>query len=104
MARHHCETFLEQRVPHKTPKSACRCCPFHDDLPWLRIRENPSEWEEAVDVDVALRSDAVTKNRKPKNNSPMFLHRSLQPLTQITFDGSRKPIQNWLGFSRECLG
>jgi hypothetical protein len=105
MARHHCEEFLAGRVPHKTPKSACRFCPFHDDPTWARIKQDPTEWNAAVGVDAALRSDAVTKNRCRKNNSPMFLHRSLQPLTQIEFAASpAKEKQSWLGFSRECLG
>jgi hypothetical protein len=105
MARHHCEEFLAKRVPHKTPKSACRFCPFHDDPTWARIKQDPAEWNEAVAVDVALRSDAVTKNRRRKNNAPMFLHRSLQPLTQIEFAASsQREKQSWLGFSRECLG
>jgi hypothetical protein len=104
MARHQCEKFLESRVPHRTPKSACRYCPFHDDATWLQIKSDPAEWAQAVEVDESLRSSAVTSNRRRQNTQPMFLHRSLKPLVEISFDAVAKQQQSWLGFAKECLG
>jgi hypothetical protein len=105
MARQHClERLFEFGVPHPVPKSACKYCPFHDDLEWSHIQKIPDEWADAVAVDEALRSSAVTKNRKRKNTQPMYLHRSLQPLVQIKFDATPKPKQSWIGFARECMG
>lgn len=107
MARQHCLTFLDGACPHPVPKSACKFCPFHDDREWHRQQqEAPDEFAESVAIDEQLRSLAVTANRKRKNNTAMYLHRSLKPLVQIDF-GATSPEpkqQSWLGFSRECLG
>lgn len=106
MARQHCIERLEEfGVPHKVPKSACVYCPFHDDPEWARQkREDPVSFAESVAVDEALRSTAVTTNRKRKNTQPMYLHRSMQPLVQIQFDDAPRAKQSWIGFSRECMG
>jgi hypothetical protein len=64
----------------------------------------------AVQIDEALRTSGNVANRGM--NAPMFLHGSLQPLVQITFNAKadRKAGQASMGFwrddrfSRECLG
>lgn len=107
MSRSACLAWLVEygNVPHPVPRSACVYCPFHDDAEWKRIASKPEQWAAAVRVDEALRSDAVTSNRNRKNTQLMYLHRSLKPLVQISFDNSDvKPKQSWLGFSTECLG
>jgi hypothetical protein len=106
MARQHCLERLEEWCPHPVPKSACKYCPFHDDVEWARQkREDPAAFAESCAIDGALRSAAVTTNRKRKNTQPMYLHRSLQPLVQIDFSAVVEPKrQSWLGFSRECMG
>lgn len=105
MARQHCQEWLRPRVPHEVPRSACRYCPFHDDAEWARLKQQPEEWQQVIAVDEALRSSQVTGNRKRKNTQPMYLHRSLQPLVQIDFGSvAEKPVQSWIGFSRECMG
>lgn len=106
MARQHCLERLELWCPHRVPKSACKYCPFHDDAEWARQKsEDPQAFRESVEIDEALRSHAVTHNRKRKNTATMYLHRSLQPLVQIDFGTSPNPRkQSWLGFSRECMG
>jgi len=95
---------LVSRVPHKVPKSACRYCPFHDDLAWAKLKERPEEWAEIIKVDSALRSEAVLGNRKRKNNQPMFLHRQLIPIDEVVFNTVAGATQGWIGFARECLG
>jgi hypothetical protein len=105
MARAHCQGWLKERVPHEVPRSACRYCPFHGDSEWARLKQQPKEWEQVIAIDNALRSEAVTSNRKRQNTQPMYLHRSLQPLVQIDFSSTtEKPVQSWIGFSRECMG
>ena len=104
MARQHCEEFLSLRVPHKVPKSACRFCPFRDDAEWLRMKSQPEEWSQIVQLDTALRSKAVTDNRNRENTELMYLHRDLVPIEEVKFNPSVKSTQSWLGFSKECLG
>jgi hypothetical protein len=108
LTRENCLTLLRSKfaVPHEVPRSACVYCPFHNDAEWLRIKADPAEWAEAVKVDEALRSVAVTANRKRKNTQPMFLHRSLQPLVQIEFNPNPSPRDKQLNinFARECMG
>jgi hypothetical protein len=104
MAREHCVEWLEPRVPHKCPRSACVFCPFHDDLEWLRIKSNPRDWALAVEVDESLRIPGNVVNRNMEQK--LYLHRSCQPLVQIEFDPTpnAKKAQKFLNFSNECLG
>ena len=74
----------------------------HDDAEWLRIKSVPEDWARAVAVDEALRASGSVANRDMQQT--MYVHRSCQPLTQVTFRprSSSKDLQ--LGFGVECDG
>lgn len=104
MTRTDCLNWLADKVPHQVPRSACVYCPFHNDAEWLRIKSNPEDWKLAVQVDESLRVPGNVVNRKM--NQKLYLHRSCEPLTQITFNPkpTQREIQTNLNFAQECLG
>lgn len=98
MTRADCHRWMEGRVPHKVPRSACVFCPYHDDQEWQRIKtHDPIAWDRAVQIDRGLRSGNV-KNRKV--TQPMYLHRSLVPLELVEFK-KESPLPL---FTEECEG
>jgi hypothetical protein len=93
-----CSRYLESRVPHEVPKSACVFCPFHTDAEWLKVRQNPEDWALAVQVDVGLRKAGVIVNRNM--NAAMYAHRSCVPLDEVQFKNERQ----FNLFTLECEG
>jgi hypothetical protein len=92
-------------VPHEVPRSACVFCPYHSDHEWKRIKaEDPEGWARAVQIDEGLRKPGVVVNRKL--DAKMYLHRSLMPLSEITWpaDTSPRDRQLSINFSAECMG
>lgn len=104
MTRADCLIWLADKVPHQVPKSACVFCPYHSDAEWLQIKKNPSDWARAAEIDEALRTDGVFLQRQL--DQKLYLHRSCQPLTQITFNPkpSAREQQINLNFVAECGG
>jgi hypothetical protein len=99
-----CLQYLDTRVPHKVPRSACVYCPFHDDNEWLAIQAVPEDWALAVEVDEGLRTSGAVANRKM--DCAMYVHRSCKPLVQIEFKPKDDPRARQLpmNFNRECMG
>lgn len=98
MTRADCHRWMEGRVPHVVPRSACVFCPYHDDQEWQRIKDtDPISWDRAVQIDRGLRSGNVTQRRITQ---PMYLHRSLVPLELVAF----KPGKSLPLFTEECEG
>ena len=102
--RANCLEFLKGRVPHKTPRSACVFCPFHDDIEWAAVKEVPEDWDLAVRVDEALRKPGNIVNRNM--DQAMYLHRSCKPLQLVQLDPSADPraAQMPMNFTAECMG
>lgn len=100
MTRANCHEYLDSRVPHETPRSACVFCPFKTDEEWSKTKGG--DWDRAVQVDVGLRTTGAVANRDTRQT--MYLHRSCQPLTQIEFHPRRNPKDLQLGFGYECEG
>jgi hypothetical protein len=105
MTRTNCLTFLADKVPHETPRSACVFCPFHSDHEWDRQkREDSDAWASSVALDRALRIPGNVVNRKL--DQQLFLHRSCVPLDLVQLDTRPDPrkAQLAINFSAECLG
>jgi len=99
MTRNDCHKWMEGKVPHIVPRSACVYCPYHNDHEWQRIKFNdPSGWAKAVKVDEALRDKTI---RRTHYKHPLFLHRSLVPLSEVDFT---KPERTLPLFNEECEG
>ena len=80
MSRYDCLAWLRENYPDiVVPRSACIGCPFRDNKSWRQIKDNPIEWEKAINVDNALRG-AKLQN---VSSGSLYLHRSGVPLEQV---------------------
>lgn len=95
MTRHNCVVYLEGRVPHHVPRSACVFCPYKSNREWLSLKKHDAAgWARACEVDDAMRTD-----RRGKRKAELFLHRSAQPLKDCTLDENQLDL-----FEMECEG
>ena len=97
--RYDCAKYLEGRVPHHVPRSACVFCPYKSDREWLRQKdEDPAGWRRAVEIDQKIRRQESICNRGL--NSDLYLHRSCKPLAEADLGAN----QGKLDFMMECEG
>ena len=101
-----CLNYLADKVPHQTPRSACKFCPYHNDYEWNKQKtEAPEEFAESVKVDSSLRANGSVVNRQL--DQVLYLHRSCKPLDLVQFDPTPpKPrdVQLQMNFAAECEG
>jgi hypothetical protein len=95
MNRNDCLRWLERHGYPKPPKSACIGCPFHSNDQWRALRKMP-EWQDAVEVDRAIR-------KQPGFRGEQYMHRSLVPLDQVDLSTAEDHGQLNL-FNNECEG
>lgn len=80
MSRQDCLNWLKKNEFPIPEKSACICCPFHDDKYWdFMKKERPSEFADAVEFDKQIRD--ITRNKNMKN----YTHKSCKPLDEVEF-------------------
>ncbi len=104
MTRANCLTYLADKVPHQTPRSACVFCPYHSDHEWLQVARDATDWRRAVEVDGSLRIPGNIVNRNMDKS--LYVHRSCKPLEEVEFDARPDPraAQMALSFWAECEG
>lgn len=95
MTRNDCVNWLEKHGLEVPPKSACTFCPFHSTAEWWRIKSEKVDWQEAVEVDRAIR-----KARPPYD---LFVHPSRKPLDEVDFRTMEEKGQMSL-WDAECSG
>lgn len=100
LTRNDCLAWMEKHGYPKPPRSACVYCPFHNDEEWLRLKtEEPIEFERAAQFERSLQKiKAASSNFR----STPFMHRSLVPLSEITF--VKHEDSNLNLFNNECEG
>lgn len=85
-SRKDCLAYLEGKLPHEVPKSACVFCPYKTNQAWLHLQQTDSDgWKRAVEVDRALRDKGSVVTRGFRQE--LFVHRSCVPLDVIDFAG-----------------
>lgn len=100
MTRQDCLTWCEEKGYARPPRSACIGCPFKSQEEWRILKQQPAEWADAVEFDVALRTKAEVVKRF---NSKTYLHKSGKPLTEVDLrTDDEKGI--WSLFDTECEG
>lgn len=80
MTRQDCIDWMTSHRYPEPPRSACVVCPYRSESEWARVQAGP-HWQQAVDFDNRLRDGSVDT----KVDGPVFLHRSMRPLSQLTF-------------------
>jgi len=101
--RANCLEWLEGRVPHEVPRSACVFCPFHTDQEWQRLKDRGGEdWARAVEIDHVLRTTGAVANRDMRQT--MYVHRSCKPIDEVDFRPHINSKELQLGFGVECEG
>jgi 3'-phosphoadenosine 5'-phosphosulfate sulfotransferase (PAPS reductase)/FAD synthetase len=95
MTRANCVKWLEVHNQEVPPRSACTFCPFHSTKEWRNIKASPIDWQEAVQVDRAIR-----KARPPYD---LFVHPSREPLEEVDLRTQQEKGQLSL-WDTECSG
>ena len=85
MTRDDCREWLNHRVPHEVPRSACVFCPYKKYSEWLKTKQKPNEWERAVQIDRGLRDPTKVVNRKLDQS--LYLSRKCIPLEMVDIEG-----------------
>jgi hypothetical protein len=103
MTRANCLEWLQNKVPHDVPRSACVFCPFHSDAEWQRLKDSENQdWARAVQIDHALRTTGARPNRDMRQT--MYVHGSCKPIDEVDFHPRVNPKELQLGFGVECEG
>jgi len=104
MTRQDCLVWLESRVPHKVPRSACVFCPYRHNDEWVSLKlHDPEGWQRAIEIDRAMRAPGTMANAQM--DRPMFIHRSCVPLEQVDFKSPQiRGHQLSLGLNHDCVG
>ena len=98
MSRKDCIAWLKMYNFQLPEKSACICCPYHDDAYWHFMKtERVAEFADAVEFDKKIRN--ITR----KEDEEIFTHRSCKPLDQVEFKKDDKSKQIDM-FNNECEG
>jgi len=96
MSRSNCLKWMADNGYPLPEKSACICCPYHDDNYWQEMKDKrPDEFQDAVDFDLKIR----TGSRKIHDH--LFLHRSCKPLSEVEFKKKKDQLNM---FNDECEG
>tara|TARA_R100000234_G_C4963523_1_gene162866 strand:- start:41 stop:865 length:825 start_codon:yes stop_codon:yes gene_type:complete len=103
LSRQDCLKWMAANNYPTPPRSACTYCPFHNNEEWKKVKNNPKEWQEVIELDKKLRSGLL--GTRPDENE-FFIHRSRQPLEEVNLDDEYNSGQ--LGFDfgmdEECEG
>lgn len=104
MTRRSCVLYLEDKVPHEVPKSACVFCPYRDNESWRWLRDHhPDDFERACVVDEVMRANDTGGSRGL--NVLSYLHRSCRPLREAPIDTPESRGEQYtFGFAQECEG
>jgi hypothetical protein len=100
MSRQDCLDWCEEHGYALPPRSACVGCPFKATSEWRALKDEPGEWEDAVDFDNQLRSNPVVISRY--RGTP-YLHASLKPLSEVDLRTDEERGIFTL-FDQECEG
>jgi hypothetical protein len=80
LTRQDCANIIERAGLPVPPKSACFFCPFHRLQGWKeQRRDSPELFDKACQLE-----SAVNERRAAAGNYPVYLSRTLRPLSEVT--------------------
>jgi hypothetical protein len=98
MRRYDCLEWLKRHDYPIPPKSACIGCPYHDNAYWREMRrDRPDEWQEALQMDRALRQGDPRGFRGTE-----FMHHDKVPLDEADLELELESQMDLFG--EECEG
>lgn len=101
MSRADCVSYLNDKVPHPVPRSACVFCPFKRNDEWRLLRDtDPDGWQRAIHIDAVCRTGGGLDAQR-------YVHRDCVPLAESDLrSADQKTGQKHLfsGFQDECEG
>ena len=81
--------FMDHYPGRYLPRSACVGCPYKSDSEWKWLKENyPKSFQEAVDVDIALRHTPKVREAITANGDRAYIHGSGIPLASVDFSST----------------
>jgi hypothetical protein len=87
---------MEENEHPKPGKSACYFCPYHDDKTWQLMKTSDQD-----SFDLAIKMDNSIRDGVHKTREKLYLHRSLQPISEVDFDPDKDQVDM---FGNECEG
>jgi len=100
MTRHDCLVYHHRNALQRPPRSACIGCPYHSNAEWRSIRQNSTEWADAVDFDRKLRSPELAEFHY---QGRAYLHPQRVPLDEADISSEEDRGQLSM-FGNECEG
>lgn len=84
LSRGQLQDWFDTHYPNRQlPKSSCIGCPYHNDSMWKSLKENsPSEFQDAIFIDTALRNVPAVKMLI---KGEAYLHATRKPLSEVDF-------------------
>lgn len=101
MTRHDCLMYHHKNTLQRPPRSACIGCPYHGNVEWRSIRQNPAEWDDAVEFDHAIRERPEIAERMFQGRA--YLHWQRVPLDEADISSEEDRGQLSM-FGGECEG
>ena len=81
--------FMDNYPGRYLPRSACVGCPYKGDSEWKWLKETyPDSFQEAVDVDSALRLTPKVRDAITANGDSAYIHGSGVPLAEVDFSAT----------------
>ena len=81
--------FMDNYPGRYLPRSACVGCPYKGDSEWKWLKETyPDSFQEAVEVDSALRLTPKVRDAITANGDSAYIHGSGVPLAEVDFSAT----------------
>ena len=81
--------FMDNYPGRYLPRSACVGCPYKGDSEWKWLKEAyPASFQEAVEVDSALRLEPKVRDAITANGDSAYIHGSGVPLAEVDFSAT----------------
>lgn len=100
MTRADCIKWNEANGFGRPPRSSCIGCPYHSQDEWRHVKSIPEAWQDACEVDDALRSEEL---RHKFFDGRAYLHPKRIPLRQVDLRTPEEQGQGTL-WEGECEG
>jgi len=98
LTRNDCLVWMRRQGFPEPPRSACVYCPYRSDAEWRALRDRDARgWNEAIRIDRLIRTGVRGVRH------PLYVHRSLRPLSEVDLRSAAEYGQASL-FANECEG